>query len=177
MWASMFLSPYLHPKSSSLYSKLCQSPHQCGVRIGLYTLSSRQGLHMGYCITKGVSKQCIARLCLTVLFSLLIMSIVLILVIVIILVIGPTMTVSSCLLRTPAMASTSIESRLVSLEIGFAVAAVLITAALICASWKPIVLKLALIVLRSLASASLCEAFKLLATALTSKRSAASILT
>ena len=83
------------------------------------------------------------------------MSIVLILVIVIItLVTGPTMTASSHVLRTLAMASSSVGIWLVSLEIGFVVAAILITATLICASLKPIFLKLALIVLRSLASAS-----------------------
>ena len=65
MWASTFLSPYLHPISSVLYSKLRKSAHQCGVRIGLYTLSSRWGLHMGCHIMKGVSKQCITRLLLT----------------------------------------------------------------------------------------------------------------
>ena len=42
-----------------------QSPHQCGVCIGLYTLSSRRGLCMGYCIVKGVSERCIVRLLLT----------------------------------------------------------------------------------------------------------------
>ena len=65
------------------------------------------------------------------------------------------------------MASTSVGIWLISLKIGFAVATVWIAATLICASLKPIVLKLALIVLRSLASASLCEASELLATALT----------
>ena len=104
------------------------------------------------------------------------MSVILILVIIdMTLVIGPTMTASSHLLRTPATASTSLRSRLISLEIGFAVATELIMAALICAPWKSIVLKLALIVLRSLASASLCEASELSAIALTIKRSAASI--
>ena len=52
------LTPYL----------LCsqwQTPHQCGVCIGLYTLSSRRGLCMGYHIAKGVSKRCIVRLLLT----------------------------------------------------------------------------------------------------------------
>ena len=62
----MLLSPYLHPMSSILYSKLCKSPYQCGVRIGLYTFSSRQGLCMGCHIMKGVSEQCIARLLLTI---------------------------------------------------------------------------------------------------------------
>ena len=44
---------------------LQQSPHQCGVRIGLYTLSSRRDFHIGYHIVKGVSERCIARLLLT----------------------------------------------------------------------------------------------------------------
>ena len=66
MWASTLLSPYLHPKLSSLYSKLYKSPCQCRVCIGLYTLSSRWGLCMGCCIMKGVSKQCMVRLRLTV---------------------------------------------------------------------------------------------------------------
>ena len=43
-----------------------------------------------------------------ILFSLLIMSVILILVIVIIVVIGPTKIMSSCLLRTMAMAFTSV---------------------------------------------------------------------
>ena len=53
MWASTLLSPYLQPKLSSLYSKLCKSKCQCEVRIDLYTLSSRWGLCMGCCIMKG----------------------------------------------------------------------------------------------------------------------------
>ena len=113
-----------------------------------------------------------------ILFRLLIVSIILVLIIIIVtLVVDPTMTASSYLLRTPATASSSVGIWLISLEIGFAVAAILITVTLICASLKPIVLKLALIVLRSLASASLCEASELLATALTVKRYAALILT
>ena len=52
------LTPYL-------LSSQWQSPHQCAVRIGLYTLSSRWGLCIGYRIMKGVSKGCIARLLLT----------------------------------------------------------------------------------------------------------------
>ena len=62
MWASTLLSlltPYL-------LSSQWQSPHQCGVRIGLYTLSSRRGLCIGYRIMKGVSERCIARLLLTI---------------------------------------------------------------------------------------------------------------
>ena len=65
MWASTLFSPCLHPKLCSLYVKLCKSPCQCRVHIGLYTISSRWGLHRGCCIMKGVTEQCIARLCLT----------------------------------------------------------------------------------------------------------------
>ena len=50
---------------SSLYIKLWRSPCQCGVHIGLYTLSSRWGLCMGCRIMKGVTERCIARLRLT----------------------------------------------------------------------------------------------------------------
>ena len=57
-----FLLPLLTP--CAVYS-LWQSPHQCRVCIGLYTLSSRRGFHIGYCIAKGVSERCIARLFLT----------------------------------------------------------------------------------------------------------------
>ena len=53
------LTPYL-------LSSQWQSLHQCGVCIGLYTVSSRQGLHMCYHIVKGVSERCIARLFLTI---------------------------------------------------------------------------------------------------------------
>ena len=61
-----FLSPYLHPISSVLNGRLHKSPHQCRVRIGLYTLSSRWGLCMGCHIMKGVSERCIVRLLLTI---------------------------------------------------------------------------------------------------------------
>ena len=86
------------------------------------------------------------------------------------------MTTSSNLLRTPATASSSVVIGLISLKIGFAVGAILSTVLLICASLELIVLKLMLIILRSLAPASLCEASKLPVTTLTIKRSAASIL-
>ena len=46
--------------------ELCKTLHQCGVCIGLYTLSSRRGLRMGCRIVKGVSKRCVSRLLLTV---------------------------------------------------------------------------------------------------------------
>ena len=87
------------------------------------------------------------------------------------------MTASSDVLRTQVMASSSVVICLISLKIGFAVSAVLSMIQLICTSLKSIVLKLALIVLRSLASASLCEASKLSISALTVERSAATILT
>ena len=113
-----------------------------------------------------------------ILFYLLIMCIILILVSTIVtLVIGPTTTTSSDLLRTPAMAPSSVVICLISLKIEFAVSAVLSTVLLICASPKLIVLKLTLIVLRSLASASLCEASQLSVTTLTIERSAAMIWT
>ena len=38
---------------------------QCGVHIGLYTLSSRRGFYIGCHIVKGVSERCVARLLLT----------------------------------------------------------------------------------------------------------------
>ena len=114
----------------------------------------------------------------TILFYLLIMCIILILVSAIVtLVIGPTTAVSSDMLRTLAMALSSVVICLISLKIGFVVSAVLSTILLICTSLEPIVLKLVLIVLRSLTFASLCEASKLSITTLTIKRSAATILT
>ena len=106
------------------------------------------------------------------------MCIILILVSAIItLVIGPTMIASSDVLRTSATASSSVIICLISLKIGFVVSVILSTILLICTSLELIVLKLVLIVLRSLTSASLCEAIKLLITALTIKRSAATVLT
>ena len=48
-----FPLPLLTPYAMcSLY----QSPHQCGVHIGLHTLSSRQGFRIGYRMAKGVSE-------------------------------------------------------------------------------------------------------------------------
>ena len=87
------------------------------------------------------------------------------------------MTASSKFLRTPAMASASVAICLISLKIGFAASAVLSMVLLKCASLKSIILKLALIILRSLAFVSLCETSKLSVTALTIKRSVALILT
>ena len=48
--------------------ELYKTQHQCGVCIGLYTLSSRRGLHMGCRIVKGVSKRCVSRLLLTIVY-------------------------------------------------------------------------------------------------------------
>ena len=111
-----------------------------------------------------------------ILFNLLIMCIILILVSAIIaLIIGPTMTMSSDVLRTPALALSSVVICLISLKIGFVVSAILSMILLICTLLKSIVLKLVLIVLRSLASASLCEASKLSIAALTIERSVATI--
>ena len=111
-----------------------------------------------------------------ILFNLLIMCIILILVSAIIaLLIDPTMTTSSDVLRTPASALSSLVICLISLQIGFVVSAILITILLICTSLKSIVLKLALIGLRYLAFASLCEASKLSITTLTIEMSAAMI--
>ena len=87
------------------------------------------------------------------------------------------MTVSSKLLRTLATASTSVAICLISLKIGFAAGAILSMVLLKCVSLKSIILKLALIILWSLASVPLCETSKLLVTTLTIERSAAMILT
>ena len=113
-----------------------------------------------------------------ILFSLLFMCVILILVRAIVtLIIVLTTTMSSELLRTPAMASTSVVVCLTSLKVGLVAVAILHTVLLKCASLKSIILKLTLIILRSLASASLCETSKLSVTALTIKRSAAMNLT
>ena len=93
------------------------------------------------------------------------------------LIIGPTTTMSSKLLKTPATALASVAICLISLKIGFAAGAILSTVLLKCTSLKSIILKLMLIILRSLASVSLCETSKLLVTALTIQRSVAMILT
>ena len=87
------------------------------------------------------------------------------------------MTASSNLLRTPATASSSVAICLIYLKKGFAVGAILITVILRCASLRSIILKLALVILKSFASASLREASELPVTTLTIKRSVASILT
>ena len=85
------------------------------------------------------------------------------------------MTASSELLRSLAMASISIS--MVPLKIGLMTIAVLSTILLWCASLIAVILKLMLIVLRSLASISLYEPSKLSISALTTVGSAASILT
>ena len=84
------------------------------------------------------------------------------------------MTMSSKLL---AMALASVAICLISLKIGFVAGAILSMVLLKCAFLKLIILKLTLIILRRLATVSLCETSKLLVTALTIKRSAATILT
>ena len=86
------------------------------------------------------------------------------------------MTTSSKLLRTLATASASIAICLISLKIGFAIIAVLSTVLLKCASLKSIILKLTLIILRSLAFVSLFETSVLSITTLTMKRSVALIV-
>ena len=93
------------------------------------------------------------------------------------LIIGPTMTASSQLLRTLAMASASVAICLIFLKVGFAVVAVLSMVLMKCASLKSIILKLMLTILRSLASVLLCETSKLLVTTFAIKRSAALTLT
>ena len=93
------------------------------------------------------------------------------------LIVGPTTTTSSKMLRTMAATSASIAICLISLEIGFAVIAVLSMVLLGCASLISPILKLTLTILRYLASVLLCETSKLSVTALTSKRSMALTLT
>ena len=83
------------------------------------------------------------------------------------------MAASSELLRSLAMASASIAIYLISLEIRFAIIAILCTVLLRCASLIVITLKLALTILRSLASVLLCEPSKLSVTTLTITRSVA----
>ena len=87
------------------------------------------------------------------------------------------MTASSKLLRTPATPSAPVVICLISLKVGFAIVAILSMVLLKCASLKSIILKLALSILRSLASVSLCETSKLSVSALTIKGSVASTLT
>ena len=113
-----------------------------------------------------------------VLFCLLFMCVILILVRAIVtLIIGPTMTASSELLKTPATTLTSVVIWLTSLKVRFVDVAILHMVLLICTSLKSIILKLMLIILRSLASASLCETSKLTVTTLNIKKSAAMTLT
>ena len=68
---------------------------------------------------------------------------------IVVLIVGPTTTVSSGLLRTPATASSSVVICFISLKVGFVVGDVLSMVLLICNSLKPIVLKLALVILGS----------------------------
>ena len=46
--------------TQSLVLSVAKLHTNVGVRIGLYTISSRRGLCMGCCIVKGVSERCIA---------------------------------------------------------------------------------------------------------------------
>ena len=50
MWANTFLSPYLLPIFLALSE---QSPHQCGVQIGLYTFPSGWSICIGWYNTRG----------------------------------------------------------------------------------------------------------------------------
>ena len=92
------------------------------------------------------------------------------------LIVGPTMTASSEMLRSTAMASASISVNMIPLKIGLTSIAVLSTILLWCASLIVIILKLMLTILRSLASISLCKPLKLSVSALTIIRSAGSTL-
>ena len=67
MWASTLLSPYLHPKLRSLVTELYKSP-LVNTRCALVYIPSLVGgaYVWAYCITEGVTKQCTARLRLTI---------------------------------------------------------------------------------------------------------------
>ena len=114
----------------------------------------------------------------TILFLLLVMCVILLLIYSrVILVVGPTAAMTSEILRSLAPASASVSIHLVPLEVWLTCATILGTILLRCASLIAIILKLTLTILRSLASISLYEPSKLLVSALTIIRSAASILT
>ena len=113
-----------------------------------------------------------------ILFRLLIMCVIQILVCSnVVLEIGPTMAVSSKLLRSSAPALASISIHLVPLKIWHVCATILCTILLQCASLIVISLRLTLTVLRSLASVSWYKPSKMLVSALTIIRSAALSLT
>ena len=113
-----------------------------------------------------------------ILFQLLVMCIILILICSsIVLEIGPTLAMSSKMLRSLVSASASISIHLIPLKIGLTCATVLRTILLWCASLIAIILKLMLTILRSLTSISWCKPLKLLVSTLTIISSAASTLT
>ena len=87
------------------------------------------------------------------------------------------MAMSSELLRSTAPALASIAICLIFLEIGFAIIAVLSKVLLRCTSLIAVTLKLALTIVRSMASVSLYGPSKLSVTTLTIIRSVASTLT
>ena len=113
-----------------------------------------------------------------ILFQLLVMCVILILICSsIVLEIGPTAAASSKMLRSSALASASIIIHFVPLKIWLTCATILCMILLRCASLIAIILKLTLPILRSLASVSWYKPSKLLVSALTIIRSAASTLT
>ena len=89
----------------------------------------------------------------------------------------PATAASSILLRSSAPASASISIYLVPLKIWLTCATILCTILLWCTSLIAIILKLTLTILKSLASVSWYKPSKLLVSALTIIRSAASTLT
>ena len=109
-----------------------------------------------------------------ILFQLLVMCVILILICSsVVLDIGPTVAVSSKMLRSLA----SISIHLVPLKIWLTCATILCMILLQCASLIAIILKLPLTIFRSLASISWCKPSKLSVPTLTIIRSAASTLT
>ena len=95
----------------------------------------------------------------------------------IVLEIGPTMAMSSKLLRCSASALVSISIHLVPLKIWLTCTTILCTILLQCTSLIAIIMKLTLTILRSLASVSWYKPSKLSISALTIIRSVASTLT
>ena len=109
-----------------------------------------------------------------ILFQLLVMCVVLILISAsIILEVLPAMGASSELLRTLALASTSVCIYLVPLKVWFMCATILCTILLWCASLIAVILKLTLTILKSLSSISWYKSSKLSVSALTIIRSVA----
>ena len=113
-----------------------------------------------------------------ILFQLLVMCVILLLICPsVVLEIGPTTAASSKMLRSSALALASVSIHLVPLKIWLTCATILCTILLRCASLIVIILKLMLTILRSLTSISWYKPSKLLVSALTIIRSAASTLT